>query len=1201
MKPSFGIVARVLFAALLLAMSLAALSLVAPAVADGPTPTPPPPPPGGTPPPVPPVTSAPKTGGTVLTARDVLAKYEYKPLADVSGVQAVPGFGQSMMSDGRAALDIKITSIRSTSSGTATLAGGGIGGYNFSLSYPGGSSGNAVNVLGAYGYGVFSSPTVNVQNSSGSALMNATQTGSAPQAPITLAQVTPRIIGSSGVAHDVVLSFSSLVEVISANNIVQDSAKTYVLQRGDAQKNGTINVTDALFIAQYLAGLRGIGDTTELLHAVNAASANLEDASATGEKVTISDALVIAQTLAGLRDASFNYIAPVVGGSQNPGATIALAVPAPTDGSVVTSYAWTQTSGPTATIANATSAVASATLASLEAYKAYIVAKDALPAGNLSDPVAGVRDLDRTQIHAINGYNLADAQKTSFKVTMVTSKGTVTNTVDVTVTLPLDKASGLANVPIDMPVLLKAKSGASYNWTLTKPTGSSAGLDSATSRYPSFKPDVAGKYTATETVSNTAIDVYAGTWAGAITGQGADGLPLAAACTVCHKAASEGGIAPDKFTDWRKSGHANKFKDDVNALTYPTYGTYCAKCHTVGYQAGSNSGFDDVSDFPALLASGLMGSKPSPTNWTTILANYPNAARLASIQCENCHGPSNGSTLHMNGSLDPGRISIASQVCAVCHGEPKTHGRFQQWERSLHNNPALADSRKSSSHCARCHTGNGFLAWLKQGDLTKYIQGASGNATSAELQALGLTTDKVQPQTCAVCHEPHNPGTTQGKTTNDVILRVSGSSAMLPAGFKADLIGRGALCITCHNSRNGARNDTIGVPTDSYSTPHRSAQGDVFMGENAYFMPGPVRSKHALIENTCTKCHMVLTDPPAEFSSNNGGTNHTFKANKAVCSNCHGAVTAGPLQEFVELKTHELGDTMAAYLLAKLPASFSVRDSSTPHDYQGTSYSLTSAYAVVDKSNIASMEPYESSSLTLEVYFKTPVSFTYTPSGQSSHTVAMSKIRVRVSEFTSDGTTKLIAYSDPLVKAGWNYFLIHGDNTKGIHNPTFVMTMLQNTINALNAAIAALPTPTPTPTPGATATPTATPTPTPAPTATPTPTPAPTATPTPTPEPTPTPTPTPSPSPTPTPTPTPTIDASQAQADYTAKSCNACHAADRTGGVGPNITSTGLASRSRTVQFVIDKLSTGGSMATYASGLTAERISNLANWLMVTP
>lgn len=64
-----------------------------------------------------------------------------------------------------------------------------------------------------------------------------------------------------------------------------------------------------------------------------------------------------------------------------------------------------------------------------------------------------------------------------------------------------------------------------------------------------------------------------------------------------------------------------------------------------------------------------MINTPSPKNWDNVLEKYPQAAQLTNIQCENCHGPNNESTLPMNDGIDAARVSISSDVCGACHGE----------------------------------------------------------------------------------------------------------------------------------------------------------------------------------------------------------------------------------------------------------------------------------------------------------------------------------------------------------------------------------------------------------------------------------------------------------------------------------------------------------------------------------------------------
>ena len=64
---------------------------------------------------------------------------------------------------------------------------------------------------------------------------------------------------------------------------------------------------------------------------------------------------------------------------------------------------------------------------------------------------------------------------------------------------------------------------------------------------------------------------------------------------------------------------------------------------------------------------------------------------------------------------DGSRVSLSSDLCGTCHGEPARHGRFQQWQLSRHANYELAVEEGTNGTCAKCHSGNGFVAWAKGG------------------------------------------------------------------------------------------------------------------------------------------------------------------------------------------------------------------------------------------------------------------------------------------------------------------------------------------------------------------------------------------------------------------------------------------------------------------------------------------------------
>ncbi len=221
-------------------------------------------------------------------------------------IQHIPGFSQVIGSDGIVYLNINVNRVRNLITSADVEAPGGIGAYDFTLTYPGGATGNAVNLMAVNGVGPFASPAAGtLPNTTGSLRVNSSQSGSAPQPPLTLAQVAPRIIGSSAVSQNIVLTFNSLADVTAGSNIPADASKTFAVKRGDARQDGNLTITDALFIAQALAGLRDLGEGASFTHGVNGASVKLESTTA-GEKLTIADALLIAQKLAGMRDDSFN-------------------------------------------------------------------------------------------------------------------------------------------------------------------------------------------------------------------------------------------------------------------------------------------------------------------------------------------------------------------------------------------------------------------------------------------------------------------------------------------------------------------------------------------------------------------------------------------------------------------------------------------------------------------------------------------------------------------------------------------------------------------------------------------------------------------------------------------------------------------------------------------------------------------------------
>ena len=727
-----------------------------------------------------------------------------------------------------------------------------------------------------------------------------------------------------------------------------------------------------------------------------------------------------------------------VTGEAVPGGTVtATAAVDIRDGSSIQTYSWSQSNSVAVTLSGTDTETVSVTLPDLDTYKAELltvlreppISEEELPE-NVPLPEGefpgGLQD--RFHVVGLNPFTLEETGVVSLAVSVTTSSGTYTGSVDIHTELPFNVTTGLRNVPVGVAVLLHGKTQASYDWSLVdSPSGSSATLVDATSQDPYFTPDETGVYTISVTdniadpASPVTLDIVAGTWEGAISGQDSNGRPLSAGCTICHNDT----IAPDKFTEWAQTGHAEIFTDNLNTSTH--YGESCFTCHVVGFLSGvDNGGGDEAADYDAFLAAGLLNT-PAEDNWTTMLTDFPETARFANVQCEQCHGPHN-SPLHANGDLDPERISLSSDVCASCHGEPLRHARFQQWQLSGHANYELAIDESQNGSCARCHTVNGFLAWLP------VLLDNDPNTDPLDDVVVTWTPDESHPQTCVACHDPHSVGTTTGVETNAEV-RISGDTPPLIAGFQVTGAGRGAICMTCHNSRRGLRNDdvfdTYAETEETTYAPHGSAQTDVLMGQNAYFVDVGTRSAHSLVEDACVNCHMEQTSPPELLSYQLGGTNHTFFARGNICVECHASTIedATATQTAFQSNVDELQSLVEAALLDLISDQIAA----------GRTIDLNGEATITDAADVADIAFGEARG-------RQAITVTFT-SGATIGPVALNAVDVL------DGGVSVGAIYDVaderLVKAGWNLNLAINDGSRGVHYPSFVRAFVNAASDAL--------------------------------------------------------------------------------------------------------------------------------------------------------
>lgn len=433
-------------------------------------------------------------------------------------------------------------------------------------------------------------------------------------------------------------------------------------------------------------------------------------------------------------------------------------------------------------------------------------------------------------------------------------------------------SSGISNLGIGEKVYLRANPGetmTSYTWTLKEqPTNSSAALvQTSDPAVVTLVPDSTGQYLvglvvtdASGTSEEKTLWINGGRYVGVGTvGTGTINIAdFAGECAICHA---------DIEAGWAETDHATFATRGLNGEVSSYYRESCLECHTVGYGSADNDGFDDRAEeagwtFPATLESGT---------WDDFVANYPDVAKLANIQCENCHGPGS----EHKGFTSKNQIAFGLEygVCARCHEEEPRHFFPIQWKTSKHSTSfasAWNPTYMNRAGCEKCHTGTGFIEVTEK-----------GLASTAPY-------DNPQPVTCQVCHDPHS-------ADNPHQLRILGSVELLNGEVITDG-GNGQLCMNCHQSRRNAEEYVLEY--HSHFGPHHSNQADMLMGTNAIEYGVEIGSSGHLqaLTNACVDCHLSEPDAAGKdfvgehtFKMSNTDANGNRVENVKVCQSCHGA------------------------------------------------------------------------------------------------------------------------------------------------------------------------------------------------------------------------------------------------------------------------------------------------------------------------
>ncbi len=230
-------------------------------------------------------------------------------------------------------------------------------------------------------------------------------------------------------------------------------------------------------------------------------------------------------------------------------------------------------------------------------------------------------------------------------------------------------------------------------------------------------------------------------------------------------------------------------------------------------------------------------------------------------------------------------------TCVECHNDDTQIVAIAgQWGNSTH---AIGGNfERNGSSCSRCHTSEGFVAYLETGE-----GGEPENPS-----AIG----------CFTCHEP--------PTNYDFGLRISEAVVLDEGGATYDK-GVSNLCANCHQSRVVSpaipTSGTIDITSKRWG-PHHGPQSNILSGNAAYEFAGESYStSHAHFTSDdsegCPTCHM----PPPYGAQAGGHTmSMTYDYHGSVREHKDGCEVTGCHSTLDEFNYHGVQDSVVVLIEA---------------------------------------------------------------------------------------------------------------------------------------------------------------------------------------------------------------------------------------------------------------------------------------------
>ena len=496
--------------------------------------------------------------------------------------------------------------------------------------------------------------------------------------------------------------------------------------------------------------------------------------------------------------------------------------------------------------------------------------------------------------------------------------------------------------------------------------------------------------------SDMAFGLYVATW---------NSTPRTCGVAECHPEFQQAWAATPHATTWRRllDGELAAGRDDV--------GESCAACHALGYEPNRlrNWGYNHVArtsrvDFPPKREAGTYAKLPQ------------NLQEVSNVYCLACHGPAR---LEVPGLSQRGKHLAG--VCATCHDRKPEQDLVAQWRTSRMARSAdqIENAVRAYERCAGCHTARGFYD-------SRFAPGKGPKGRGTAL--LGQFGDPTAPVTCQACHSPMH-------RLNDAQVWLHGT-VKTRGGLSVPDVGPAAVCMPCHNTQHDVtRPETL----KKRLAPH-AGHADLGYGRAGYPMGGGALSGSTCFsaKRGCVHCHMDPGPGPKDPDHRKVGS-HTFRMvsagkreNLRPCKACHpGLDSLSP-----PARGDYDGDGRAEDVRAEVDGLLALLQ--------------TRLRRAIAAAGLSSPKRCGAGARRGAWIGDSPV---------TGQIVVLDRRGRDLGDCNGDG--KLTPPEKPFVlpdravklhKAAYNYLLVEGDGSRGLHNYPFTVKLLQRTVAALGSA-----------------------------------------------------------------------------------------------------------------------------------------------------